>query len=239
MKSFLMNQLHEQKFTRLENVLSDVVRTHLHSCVGPIVRDSLLTHLNTPSFHLFSAHFFYSTLYSYRYTTFYSYASFTMLVWSYYWWLGYPFVKLHVWEWVHYNPWYISRYHCNYHIEEWNSHTKRGFSPFSLPHIKTNGYCHHYRWFSNLGKCCHYRYDLYKFGATCFDDDNTCSNNCRSRQYTILHKINVRKWFHSPCHRDLQLFPSSFLFLFVLLCTCQYSLPSTYLLGTFDVYILL
>jgi hypothetical protein len=34
------------------------------------------------------------------------------------------------------------------------------------------------------------------------------------------------------------LFPSSFLFLFVFLCTCQYSLPSTYLLGTFDVYIL-
>jgi hypothetical protein len=25
----------------------------------------------------------------------------------------------------------------------------KGFSPFSLPHMKTNGYCHHQRQFSN------------------------------------------------------------------------------------------
>jgi hypothetical protein len=37
---------------------------------------------------------------------------------------------------------------------------------------------------------------------------------------TILHRTSSKRWFHSPCHRDLWLSPSSFWFLFYFLCTC-------------------
>jgi hypothetical protein len=47
----------------------------------------------------------------------------------------------------------------------------------------------------------------------------------------ILHRASVRGWFHSLCHRDLWLSPSSFWFIFYFLCTCQYRSPSTNLLG--------
>jgi hypothetical protein len=56
--------------------------------------------------------------------------------------------------------------------------------------------------------------------VTCFDNNNACSDNCYSRQGRILHKANVRRWFHSPCHRDLRLSPSLFWFLSDFLCTC-------------------
>jgi len=81
--------------------------------------------------------FFYIILYLSRYTTSYNCTSFTMLIWSYHWWFGYPFIMLPMREWVHCNPWYVSRYPCNYCIEKWSPHTKRGFSPFPPPHTKT------------------------------------------------------------------------------------------------------
>jgi hypothetical protein len=100
-----------------------------------------------------------------------------------------------------------------------------------------SGYCHHQRQFSNPCGCNHYWSNSSRLGVTCFDDDNTCNDSCHSRQSIILHKTNTRRWFHSPCHRDLHLFPSSFWFLFYFLRTCLHSLPSTNLLGTFNVYI--
>jgi hypothetical protein len=74
--------------------------------------------------------FFYSTSYLSLYTTSYSCASFSISMWSYHQWFRYPFATLHVREWTHYNPWYALRYHCNYCVGKWNSHTKRGFSLF-------------------------------------------------------------------------------------------------------------
>ncbi len=174
-----------------------------------------------------------------RYTTSYSSTSFTMLVLSYHWWFGYPFATFSMWEWTHCSPWYVSKYHCNYRIRKWSSHTKRGFSPFHLPHTKTSGYYHHLKKFLNPSRHWHYQSDLYRFGATCFDDDITCNDNCHSRQGKILHNVNIKKWFHSLCHKNLRLFPSSFWFLSDFLGTCMYNSPSANLLHTFDVYILL
>jgi len=67
----------------------------------------------------------YNTLYSFRYTISYNFAYFMMLLWSYHWWFGYPFAMLPVQEWVHCNPWYVSRYCWNYRIKKWNSCTQR------------------------------------------------------------------------------------------------------------------
>ncbi len=96
--------------------------------------------INSP-YHLFIMFilrpFSYNIPYLSRYTTSYNCTSFTMLIWSYHWWFRYPFIMLPMREWVHCNPWYVSRYPCNYCIEKWSPHTKRGFSPFPPPHTKT------------------------------------------------------------------------------------------------------
>ncbi len=117
-------------------------------------------------------------------------------------------------------------------IGKWKSCTKKGFSPFPLPYMETNGCCHHQRRFLNLGRCCHYWFNSYRFGATCFDDDNPCNNNCCSKQKLFLHKTNAKKWFHSPYHRDLWLSPSLFWFLFTSCVhaniACQINKPPWY-----------
>ncbi len=134
----------------------DVMQTHLRFYACPTTKAWLLACPSTPSFCLSFAHFFYNISYSFQYTTFYIYTSFTMSMWSYHWWFWYPFAMLPMQEWTHYNPWYILRYLCSYCIGESNPCIERGFSLFPPPHTKTNGYCHHQRQFSNLGKCCHY-----------------------------------------------------------------------------------
>jgi len=101
-----------------------------------------------------------------------------MPVCSYHRWFGYPFVTLPMQEWAHCSPWYTLRYHYNYSIKEWSSCTKKGFSPFPPPHMKMNGYCHHYKQFLNPGKRCRCQSNSFRFGVTCFDNNNTCSNNC-------------------------------------------------------------
>ncbi len=109
----------------------------------------------------------------------------------------------------------------NFHrVGEWSSCIESDFSAFLLSYVEMSGYCHHQRWFSNLGKHHHCQFDSYRFGAACFDDDNTCNNDCRLKQNTILHKANIKRWIHSPCHRKLWLFMSSLSFIFDFLCTC-------------------
>jgi hypothetical protein len=83
-------------------------------------------------------------------------------------------------------------------------HVKREVSHLFTHHTQRQvDYCHHQKQFSNLSKHCHYRFDSSKFGVTCFNDDNACNGNYCSSQNTILHKANARRWFHSPCHRNL------------------------------------
>jgi hypothetical protein len=74
--------------------------------------------------------------------------------------------------------------------------------------------------FLNFGECCHCWSNSYKFGVMCVDNDNACNHIFCSKQNTILYRTTVRSWFHSPCYRNLQLFSSSFWFLFDFLCKC-------------------
>jgi hypothetical protein len=237
MQFFCMDQLHEQEFiSLLVNAPSNVGQTCFHSCASPTTGAWLLTRLSTLSFHL-SSTFSYNIPYVFQYTTSYSSISFMMQMWSYHWWFGYPFTTSPVREWTHYNPWYTLKYHCNYRIEKWSSHTKKGFSPFPSPHMKTSGYHHHQRQLLNPSKHCHWQSNSYRFSTMDFNNDNICNDDGRSRQGTILHKASAKKWLHSPCHRDLQLSPSLFWFLYIFLCTCMYSSQSIDVFGTFDAYI--
>lgn len=151
MLSSLMDQLHKQEFTLLlVNVPSYVMQTHFYFYVLPSTKAWLLVYLNIFSTHLSSTHFFYSISYLYWYITSYICASFMILMWSYHWWFMYLFIMLFMWEWTHYNSWYVLKYCCNYCNKKWNSHIEKCFSPFLLPHIETNGYCHHQKWSLNF-----------------------------------------------------------------------------------------
>jgi hypothetical protein len=116
---------------------------------------------------------------------------------------------------------------------------KKRFPTFSLTIHRDEWILSSPKRFSNLGEHYHYRFNLYRFDTTCFDDDNTCTNSCHSKEGTILHKVSAKRWFHSPCYKDIWLSPSSFWFLFNFLCTWQYSSPLAELHGTFNAYILL
>jgi hypothetical protein len=84
MRSSLMDQLHKHEFISiLAGARLDVVQTCLHSYAGLVVGTWLLLCPSTLSFRLSSTHFFFSILYSSRYTTSYNYVSFMMPMWSY------------------------------------------------------------------------------------------------------------------------------------------------------------
>jgi hypothetical protein len=161
--------------------------------------------------------FSYNISYLSRYITSYNSTSFTMSMWSNHQWFGDPFIMLLVWEWAHYNPWYISKYSCSYRVKEWNSCKERSFPLFFLPYTKTNGYCHHQTQALNLDKYYHCRSNSYKFGAVNFNNDNACNNNCGSRQGTILHKVNANNDFIPLTIKTYGCFHPH---LVIFLCTC-------------------
>lgn len=59
-----------------------------------------------------------------------------------------------------------------------------------------SGYCHHQRQFSDIDGYCHCWFDLYRFGAACFDDDNTCNNPWRFFS-GLSHLVTVLHLFHT------------------------------------------
>jgi len=143
MQFSLMEKLHKQEFASLiANVPSDVMRTHLCSCAGPVVRAWLLTYLSTLSFCLSFAHFLIALC---RYITSYNFTSFTMPVWSYHWWFRYSMLRClcgserttthHTFR----NTITTITLKIRTHIQREVFH----LSP--PPHTKKNRYCHHHK----------------------------------------------------------------------------------------------
>jgi hypothetical protein len=133
---------------------------------------------------------------------------------------------------LHCNPWYASKYYCNYRVGKWSSHTKEVSHLFS---------CHTQKQIDIVI----IRNNFWTLANVVIVDPihtNLVQHALTTTHVTTVatqkNKASARRWFHSPCHKDLWLSPSS-LFLFYLLCTCQYSLLPTNLLGTCNAYILL
>jgi hypothetical protein len=107
---------------------------------------------------------------------------------------------------VHCNPWYLQNTIAIITSKS-GAHVQRKLSQLS-PTI------HEEKWILSLANFLlkHCQSSSYKFGIVCFDNDNACNNNYFSRQNMMLHKVSAMKWFHSPCHKDLWLFPSLFWF---------------------------
>ncbi len=114
----------------LIDVPFDVMRTCLHSYVGPITWVWLLTCYNAPSFGLFSTHFL---------TTLHMCLGIPHLTVAHLSWcqcghaiddLGIHLLRCSCKSEMHCSPWYALRYHYNYHVGEWSSHVKKGFPPF-------------------------------------------------------------------------------------------------------------
>jgi hypothetical protein len=165
------------------------------------------------SFSSFISSLFYNTTYPYWLATSYSYTPFTVLVWSYHWWLKYPFVLVPLLKWMYNNPWHISGYCCSYCFGKWNTCSEGGLPPFLSPHLTTNGYFNYRKWLPYLDGHCHCRPNSHKYGVVSIDDDNTCSDNGCSKEDTILHRTSTRRWLHSPCYWNIWVF--SFLFWFI------------------------
>ncbi len=69
------------------------------------------------------------------FVTFYNCTFFTLSLWTYHRWFGYPLVAMHVQKWTHYNPWHFSIHLHNYWFAKWNAntHTQRGLQLFLCP----------------------------------------------------------------------------------------------------------
>jgi hypothetical protein len=104
-------------------------------------------------------------------------------------------------------------YYC---FGEWNTCSEGGLPPFPSPNLMMSGY------FSNFDGHHHWWLDLHRYGVVNIDSDNTCSDDGYSRKNTILHLLNTRGWFHSPCYWDVWVFSFLFWFLFWCLCTNHY-----------------
>jgi hypothetical protein len=88
---------------------------------------------------------------------------------------------------------------------------------------------------------CHSWFDLLEYGTMCiFVYDNTCNDNCHSRENMIIHGACIKRWFHSSYHRDLWLFPFWFQLFFNFLFSFHYSSSSSAILfSSCDAYFLL
>jgi hypothetical protein len=143
------------------------------------------------SYHTYISFIFipfpYNTTHLVGLATFYNCPSFMMLMWSYHWWSGYPFISMPMWEWTYYRTQYTLRYSCNSWFGEWNTYSKGGLPPFPLLHLTMNGYHYHQGWLLNLDGCHHYWPNLHKYGATNINDNRTCSNDDYLRKNTIIH----------------------------------------------------
>ncbi len=182
----------------LANALSNVVRACLCSCVSPTTRTWLFVRPNTFSFRLSSTHFLITLRIH----------------------LGIPHPMVAHLSWCQcgctIDDLGIYLLHCPCKSEHITTHDN--FVIITLDNGTqiqkevSHLFPHHTwkqmdivitRWFLDLGRCCHYKFDSYKFGAMCFNNDNTCSNSCDSKQSTILHRANTWRWFHSPWHRHM------------------------------------
>ncbi len=65
------------------------------------------------------------------FATSYSCTPLMVLVWSYHWWLRYPFTSMPLWKWAYNNPWHTSRYYCLLFWRVDHMFTRR-FPTFSL-----------------------------------------------------------------------------------------------------------
>jgi len=146
---------------------------------------------------------FYNITYSSWLATSYNCPFFTISVCSYHWQFIYPFASMPLWEWTYSNPLHTSRYYRNYCFGEWSTCSKGGLPPFLSQHPMTNGYLYHKRRLMNFDGHCHCWPKSHRYGSTNINDDNTCSNDGCLWKDMIIHQMNTKWWFHSPCYWEI------------------------------------
>jgi hypothetical protein len=162
-----------------------------------------------------------------------------MSVCSYHWWFTYQFALVLLWEWTYNNPLHTSGYYRNYCFGEWNMCSKGGFPPFLSPHPMTNGYLYHKRQFTNFDGHCHYWPNSPIYGSTNINDNNTCNDDGCLGKDMIIHRMNTRWWFHSPCYWEIWVSSFPFRFIYEHLCTYHYCKSLAIFFSPLNVYFLL
>jgi len=142
---------------------------------------------------------------------------------SYHWRFTYPFASVPLWEWTYSNPLHILGYYCNYCFGEWSTCSKGGLPPFLSSHAPND------KWislsqelFMNFDGHCHCWPNSHRYGSTNINDDNTCSDDGCLGKDMIIHRMNNRWWFHSPCCWEIWVFSFPFRFIYDHLCTNHY-----------------
>jgi len=84
-------------------------------------------------------------------------------------------------------------------------------------------------------KRCHFWPGLEIYNVASIENNNTCNNNNFSRENRIIRWTNTRRWFHSPCYRDVWMFS----FIFYCLCIDHYHASLAIFFSPLNVYFLL
>jgi hypothetical protein len=116
-------------------------------------------------------------------------------------------------------PTIFLKYCHNYCFGEWNTHTKKSFQPFALPYSMTRDD------FWTLVNVVIFDSTRPNMVQCTLSPITTCNENCHLGENMIICKVRIKRRLHSPCHRDLWLFPFLFWLFFNLLCSSHYSLP--------------
>ncbi len=80
---------------------------------------------------------------------------------------------------------------------------------------------------------------LHRYSATSINDNNTCSDDSRSKKDTIICWANIGQLFHSFCYWDVWMFSFLFWFIFYRLCIDHYCASSTIFFSSLDACFLL
>jgi hypothetical protein len=226
-----MDHLHNQKFAKLLiDAPWNVKQAHLQLC-----KFNYECSVINSSYHTYILFVFNSLPYNVMYLPWlvisYSCTCFTLLMWTYHWWFGFPLMfEVHVQEWTHYTHDTFRDTVTTIALKIGTHIPNRSFPPFPLSHLTSSQYSYHERQLLDINGCCHSLSYSLEYGIVCIIHNNACNSSCYLWKYKIIYKAHTKIQLHSPCYRDLWLFSFLFRFLFYHLCSRHYSLSSKILL---------
>jgi hypothetical protein len=135
------------------------------------------------SYHTCISSFLNSFLYDIMYLLWlvisYSCTFFTLSMWTYHWWFGYPFMsKVLVQKWTHYTFDTFRDTITTIALKIGTHIPNRGFPPFPLSHLTSSQYSYHETQNLDINGCCHSLSYLLEYGILCIIHNNACNDSC-------------------------------------------------------------
>jgi hypothetical protein len=170
----------------------------------------------------------------------YSCTFFTLSMWTYHRWFGYPLMfEVFVQEWTY----------CTYNIFR-NIVTTIFWRLERIYQIEVSHLFPYHIWrqmnifitrdsFWTLMDVVIAYYTPSNIPIICIIHNCACNDSCYLWKDKIIYGVYTKIKLHSPCYRDLWLSSFLFQFLFYYLCSCHYNLSSNILFNSHNAYFLL